>query len=473
MIALAVPGALLVASVLDRQDDQQRDTDAAREGVCAGRVDRLVSALNAFADQFDGLSALDAETIPPMPSMDQLREETSAFETELAQADCASAEARDAIEQWRDGADSRGPLSRAVRAALAANVLYELRDDEGGYGGGPVRLRVAPEDDLRAAVEGLPAGATVVLPAGRFRLNRTLAVIQDLTIRGAGSGRTTVTTDAPTAGILLASQVRLRLEGLRVQHGGGGTASVLVLRAGAAELEGVEVAGATRQGPAARGPQAALAGGSGVLMAGAERLVMIDSASSNNAVAGLLVATGTPRVSASRFEGNGACGVCFIGTASGRVSGSRLLSNGAGMLLGERSAPVLQENTVAANRRAGLILEGATRPVVQGNTLRSNGSIGVAVYGKAAPRVAGNDVSGHAQAGVLADVTARSVPRVLDNELGDNGSAGLVFMGRSGGVVSGNSCSGSRFGLVLDGEADPRLSDNDCAVQDQRDQGRD
>ena len=468
MIALAVPGALLVAGALDRQGDQQRDTDAAREGICAGRVDRLVSALSSFADQFDGLSALDAEKIPPMPSMDQLREEASTFETELAQTDCSVGDARAAIEQWRDDADSRGALARAVSDAMAANALAELGETDK-----PVRQRLRAGEDLETALAALPTGATVVLPAGRFRLSRTVAVIQDLTIVGAGSGRTTVTTDAPGAGFLLASQVSLQMRGMKVEHVGGGTASALVLRAGAADLVDLEVAGATRQGRGGARPREALTGGSGVVMAGATRLTMTDSSSTDNDVAGLLVATGAPRVSSSSFADNGVCGVCYLGAATGELRGSRIVSNGAGLLLGERSAPVLRGNTIEDNQRAGLVLEGDVRPVIGNNRVRTNGSIGVAVYGSAAPRVNGNVISGHEQAGVLVDVTAGAVPRVLGNKVGDNGSAGLVFMGASGGAASGNSCSGSRFGLVLDGDATPNLGDNDCAVQDQRDQGRD
>ncbi len=467
MIALAVPGALLVAGALDRQQDDDSSTEQARAGICQGRVDRLVSALGSFTEQFDGVSALGTQEIPPMPSMDQLREEASAFETELQQSDCAAGDARDAIEQWRDDVGARGTLARAVRGALAANTLAELSD-----GDEPVRRRLQSDDDLETALEALPAGATVVLPAGRFRLDRTIAVIQDLTIVGAGSGRTTVTTGAEGAGVLLASQVRLQMRGLKLAHRGGGTASVLVLRAGAAELEDLEVAGASRAGAEGTQPRQALTGGSGVVMAGAERLTMRDSVASDNAVAGLLVATGAPQVSGSTFDGNAVCGVCYLGAAKGRLVGNRLAANGAGVLLGERSAPVLRDNRIEGNRRAGLVLEGEVRPVVRGNTVRGNGSIGVAVYGAAAPLVSTNVVSGHNKAGVLVDVEADAVPRVLDNELGGNGSAGLVFMGRSGGSVSGNSCSGSRFGLVLDGDASPELGSNDCAVQDQRDQGR-
>jgi parallel beta-helix repeat protein len=258
------------------------------------------------------------------------------------------------------------------------------------------------------------------------------------------------------------------MAGVRVEHRGAGTASVLVLRAGTTELEDVHVAGATRSAPIAQGARGALAGGSGIVLAGGERLSMRGSESSGNAVGGLLVATGAPRAEASTFRENDVCGVCYLGESTGRLLDSLLVGNGAGVMLGDRSAPVVADNRIDRNQQAGLVVEGAADPVVSGNTVRDNGGIGVAVYGTASPRLTTNTLSGHEQAGILVDVVARALPRLQGNVLRDNGSAGIVFMGRSGGSASGNTCSGGRFGLVLDGAAAPVLGQNDCAVQDQR-----
>jgi parallel beta-helix repeat protein len=197
---------------------------------------------------------------------------------------------------------------------------------------------------------------------------------------------------------------------------------------------------------------------------------MTRSSSSDNAVGGLLVATGAPAVRASTFRDNDVCGLCYLGRSAGRVTRSEVSGNGAGLMLGERSAPVLEDNRVTRNEQAGLVIEGTTRPVVRRNVIRDNGGIGVAVYASGSPRLVANTVGGHRQTGILVDVHPRATPRLQDNVLRDNGSAGVVFMGRSRGSALGNSCSGARFGLVLDGAAAPVLRGNDCVLQDQRGQ---
>ena len=428
---------------------------------------RLVTALDGFTDQFDGLTPTGDAKIPPMPSIRQLRTEAVAFDKQLAQSGCRETEARTAIEEWRQAEGATGPLAEAVRAALAANVLDVVTGRNGR-----VRHELTSDEDLATVLSRMPSGATVVLPEGRFALDSTVAFVQDITIQGAGRGRTSITSRAQGASLVLASQVTLRMSGLRVEHGGGGSASVLLLRAGSAALRDVQVEGATRNARVAPGAQAVLSGGSGIVLAGGGRLNMRRSSSTRNAVGGVLVASGRPDVKGSSFRGNDVCGVCFVGKSSGQLRDSVLVGNGAGLMLGDRSAPVVNDNRIEGNRQAGLVVQGASHPRLARNTVRGNGGIGVAVYGRASPQVTANIVSGHQQTGILVNVAARATPSLRGNDLRANGSAGVVFMGRSRGTASNNTCSGAKFGLVLDGTAAPVLGRNDCALQDQRSRSR-
>ncbi|GAA1928995.1 right-handed parallel beta-helix repeat-containing protein [Nocardioides marmoribigeumensis] len=463
LLLMMVPGAFLVSSALNRQDEHATAADDAPAVGCTRLVERLVSALGAFTRQFDGLSGMDARQVPPMPSMRQLRTEAGSFAEALDQGDCRASQARRAVVAWRDDAEASGPLAEAVRTALAANVLDVVSGTTR-----PVLHRLAKGQDLAAALSRLPSGATLVLPPGTFALDRPVAVVQDLTVRGAGPGRTTITSTAPGAAVLLASQVSLRIAGVGLRHRGGGTASVIVLRAGRATLDRVRITGATREGSAGAGSRAMLTGGSGIVLAGGQRIALSRSTLSDNAVGGLLVATGVPTVRAATFHDNTACGVCFLGRSAGRLTRNVMTRNGSGLLLGDRSAPVLADNRILRNKQAGLVIEGTAHPVLRRNVITDNGNIGVAVYSSGSPVIVANTITGHRQAGVLLDVTRRATPRVEDNVLRDNGSAGLVFMGSSRGAASGNTCSGARFGLVLDGSAAPVLRRNDCALQDQR-----
>lgn len=461
MIVIVIPGALLVSTAVGRTQDKQDDT--ARKTSCEALIDTMVKGLDTFTRQFDGLPVLGTDKIPPMPSMPQLRDEAAGLERQLERTDCPTKDARDAVAKWRQDEGAQGPLAEGVRSALAANVIDVLDGNDS-----PERHVLGTGEDLETVLSGLPSGATLVLPAGEFELDRTVAFVQDITIEGAGADRTTISSRAQGVGLALASQVAMRVSGVRLTHAGGGTASVLLLRAGSAELENVQVSGATRDASAAKAGGGVLSGGSGIVLAGGLKLRMLGSQASHNAVGGLLVATGTPQVRQSTFRGNKVCGVCYVGNAKGRLLASVVVGNGAGVMLGDRSGPVIEGNRIERNKQAGLVIEAGSRPMVRDNRIRANGGIGAAIYAKASPRLVGNRISGHRQAGILVDVQKGATPRLEKNTLRDNGSAGLVLTGRSGGLVAGNVCVGGRFGLVLDASAAPVLRGNNCMVQDQR-----
>lgn len=465
MVALVVPGTLLLANAI--QDKKARDeaVDAAKEEACAGVTDRLVGALDGFSAQFEGVTALTSEKIPPMPSMDQLREEAGGLEEQIGVADCDKADVEAAVLAWRDDAATLGPLGDGVRGALAANVLDVLAG-----GSTPVRRVLEAGEDVATVVGQLPDGATLVLPEGRFEPEQPVVVVQDLTIEGAGSDASTVASSAEGAAFILASPVAWEMSGVAVTHTGGGTASVVVLRAGTARLEDVRLSGATggTESPASA-EGGVLAGGSGLVLAGAEGADLVDLVVEDNEVGGLVVAGGaTPGLSSSIVRDNAVCGLCFLGRSGGTVRGTRISGNGVGVMVGDRAVPLLERNRLEDNEQAGLLVERFARPVVRRNTVTRNGRIGVAVYGSSSPRLVGNTVSGHTQAGVLVNVAAKARPRVDGSVLSDNGQAALVFMGRSRGGARGNTCSGSRFALVVDGAADPELSGNRCTIHVQR-----
>ena len=112
-------------------------------------------------------------------------------------------------------------LGSAVAATLVANVRDVLDP------GAPRRVEVAPGDDLGARFDSVPSGSTLVLAAGTYRIDRPLVVIQDVTIRGAGPGRTHIVSTAADAAFLQPASVRLGLRDLEVRHTGTSAASVL------------------------------------------------------------------------------------------------------------------------------------------------------------------------------------------------------------------------------------------------------
>src|SRR4029079_17535320 len=82
------------------------------------------------------------------------------------------------------------------------------------------------------------------------------------TLRGAGVGRTRITSTAPEVGVLVLTDARVELAGLTLRHRGAGAASGLIGGPhSSVVLTDVRVTGA-------KGGRSGRAGGAGVLMSG-------------------------------------------------------------------------------------------------------------------------------------------------------------------------------------------------------------
>ena len=56
----------------------------------------------------------------------------------------------------------------------------------------PETIAVSPADDLARKVAALAPGSTVTLRAGRYVLRQPLVLLAGITLKGAGRGRTTI-----------------------------------------------------------------------------------------------------------------------------------------------------------------------------------------------------------------------------------------------------------------------------------------
>ena len=160
-----------------------------------------------------------------------------------------------------------------------------------------------------------------MLAAGTYRIDRPLVVLQDVTLRGAGRGRTRIVSTSADAAVLLAAPVRLGLRDLEVRHTGAKVASVLLLRAGTTVLDRVSVLGGSLA-PAARASAATVpdltSGGNGVVALSSAGTVLRDVRLEDNEAGGLVAAgRACPRISGSTMTGNALCGK-RVGVRRGR-----------------------------------------------------------------------------------------------------------------------------------------------------------
>jgi hypothetical protein len=428
--------------------------------------DRLGAVVGSFVADFAGVDVLRAERLPPLPSIPDLRTESALVRDRLTSEGCDLQAVASAVRERTAARASGGLLADTVRRTVVANLVDVI--DPGGDA--THSTRIGPDDDLGKVASGLPAGSVVRLPPGEVRVDQPVILLQDIRLVGEGRDRTRVVSTAPGAAIVLTAPGTAAVEDLTVSHEGESSASLLLVRAGRMDLDGVRLTGASvgERSPSDH-PDDPLIGGSGIVLDGGNELSATDTVITGSDVAGVLVAgDARPELDRVTITGSDTCGLCFLGGSTGSVTSSTVRDNAVGVLVTGRAAPRFETTRISGNTRAGVVAQERSRPQLHDVVIASNGPQGVAAFGNASPRLTDSVVTGHGESGVAADVGRSGSPRILGNTFRGNRKAAMAFIGEGRARVSGNRCSGGRFQIVVDGTADPTLGENRCDILDQR-----
>ena len=383
----------------------------ARTTACAQAVSGLVDATQAYVDSYG--PAVSGRT--GRASADDLSGGLDRAKKRIESLQCDPATLRDQLQEGLYSVRARGALAEAVRAQLVAALT-------GTVAPATATRRLKAGEDLATVLPELAPGSTVVLPAGTVRLSKTVVLLQGVTLRGQGRGRTTLSTAAADTGVLVLTDGKVELDSLTVRHTGSKPASVVV----AGPTSSLVLTDAAVTGARAGSDPATSRGGTGVLMSARSGEVADDRGTTlevtrtrvaGNQAAGILLSGGhRASIRRSVLADNGQCGVCFLDTSRGAVRDSTLSGNGAGVAVVDRS-----------------------RPLISGDTV-TGGEVGVQAGNTSAP--------------VVRDVTIRSVKR-----------AAMIFSARARGRVGRVTCVDTPAGIVVARHALPYLGTNRCAVQ--------
>ena len=470
LIGMLIPTGLALSGGSDAggptAEEVRRQQERADRERCTGYAASVAGQLQTYVARFDTPAGSDETAPPGIPSIARLRDQVTELTDRVGGDGCETGVFSAALTRQLRTVRASTDLGSAVAATLVANVRDVLNP------GAPRRVELSPGDDLGARFDSVPSGSTLVLAAGTYRIDRPLVVIQDVTIRGAGPGRTHIVSTAADAAFLQPASVRLGLRDLEVRHTGTSAASVLVLRAGTTALDRVTVGGArlaAGQSVTDGTVPDLAAGGNGIIALSSGTTTLRDVRVLDNATGGLVAsARSRAQVSGVVASGNRLCGLCFLGRAAGTVSGGTVRGNGVGVIVGNRARPRVVDSTVTGNRRAGVVSQQDSAPVVADNRVSDNGDIGIAVYNRSEAVLRGNTVTGHRQVGIVVSTEAGAGPRVVGNGLSGNTQAGLAFLGASRGTAQGNRCTGGSAGLVLGGTSQPDVGGGSCPVRDER-----
>lgn len=328
----------------------------------------------------------------------------------LTAGHCNEGGFRQALAVGLPGLRPRGAIATAVLAQLRVSLTGQLPPQ-------PVTRRVTPSDDLTEALAALPDRSTLDLAAGTYHLSSSLVLLRPITLRGAGETKTTLTSTAADAAVLLMTDQPVTLEQMTLRRTGSATGSVVVTGPSAQlAMHTVHASGARAEANGSGGVGVLLTAGAPGAASSAVTFTATDSTFSDNQAAGVAIG-GTHRaaITGSRFEHNGTCGVCFLGSSTGSVTHSMFAANAVGLASGSASRPLLRDNHI------------------------TGGDVGIQAAGTSQPTISDNVVTG----------TTR---------------AAMVFIEDSAGTVDGNNCSGSRVGIAVARTAYPYVGHNACRV---------
>ena len=355
-----------------------------------------------------------------------------------------------------------GLASFAIAISVASTAeAANRRGIPRGFGGAGARDSFRVDDIVAAIVANAPAGATIVLPAGRY----PTAVVLDRRVRLVGSafgttleasnpGRPAITVARGVADVTIESLTILGgLPASFVAEGGNDRLALRGVLFDAAPGDGARIAGG--DGIVVDRCTFQRAGGAGLDLGGrsvrATRLVFRPFGGP-----GLVLRGENVSVTDSSFEG-GPQGVVFGGL---RADVSRSAFRGvfvAARMGPDADACSFRRNDVRAASNAFVADVGSTLGVVEDNRIASTSGDAIRLLGTS-HAVTGNVVAGSGGAGVVGTGTSL---RVADNRFESPQGDGVVLTGDGNTVDSNAILTPGGVAVAIDGDRNV-LAQNDC-----------
>jgi parallel beta-helix repeat protein len=202
---------------------------------------------------------------------------------------------------------------------------------------------------LAAAVEAVPAGSTIVLGAGTYRLVEALEINKSLRLEGAGMDQTFVVGEAGEHAVRFQGPGSFAVEDITFRWEATSSGHAVVVEDGDVEFKHCRFTG-------------------GVW---------------------------------SEEEEKGGSGLFLYGDTVGSIEACRMEGNGLhGIHVGGQAAPVLEGNICSENGEGGIAYLGESGGLARQNQCTRNGIHGIGVSDQAAPTLEGNVCSENEQAGI-------------------------------------------------------------------------
>jgi parallel beta-helix repeat protein len=351
-------------------------------------------------------------------------------------------------------ASLRNPAT--VRAFLQGGACPGVEE-----GTQPVTITLAADGSgdcvsLEAAVEAAPAGSTIRLGPGTYRLEERLEVDKALRIAGAGMDQTEIVSEEWLYVVQFSGDDISHVEDISFRHEGDKVADVVRVTGGEVNFSRCRFTGAVRTGEGSVAPGA---GSAGLRFGDQAQGVVRDCEAVGNGSVGILVEDAQPTLEGNSCVGNALAGIVYLRSAGGTAQRNNCSDNGYGILVVEQADPELRENICAGNGY-GILVGGQAHPELRENTCVDNEGFGIIYTGEAWGTATGNQCLRNGGTGIF--VREEAQLELEENVCANNVRTGITFSHNSGGYAHRNACYENGIGIHITETADPVLEDNHC-----------
>jgi parallel beta-helix repeat protein len=329
---------------------------------------------------------------------------------------------------------------------------------------------------LVAAVDAVPAGSTIVLGAGTYRLAEPLEINKSLRLKGAGMDQTFVVGEAERHVLRFQGPGTFAVEDITFRYEATNPACVVAVEDGDVEFKRCLFSGAVRGEEEGNG-------GVGLFLLG-DTVGSIEACRmEENALHGIQVSDqAAPVLEGNVCSENGESGIAYFDESGGLARQNRCTRNGLhGIGVKDEARPTLEENVCSENEQAGIAYLEEAGGLARHNECTGNVLHGIGVSMQATPTLEGNICSENEQSGIVyfeeagglarqnectanglhgIAVQGRAAPTLEENVCRDNARCGIAFLQNGGGVARRNECSANEYGICIGEEANPQLVDN-------------
>lgn len=335
----------------------------------------------------------------------------------------------------------------------------------------PTPVGITPDQDLTALITAASDGDVITLAPGVFTLTQGVMIDKSLTIIGAGSSKTTITSDNPVPETLImigfSGSGTLTLKGINLEYTGSSPSLVLYIKSGSLVMEDCALTGATVSSSGTQLGAIQLANNSVATIRNSQingSTNRINSDEPDKIPGGIIVNGSAQLTLEDSVIQNSYLGVYAYGDSVVNVSKSTIKNNYAAASLLENASGTLTNNTIESSKGVQIGAFGSSKLTALENTLNNlDSSNGIQINGTAYAHIEKNKINNGLSAIIFSD---NSTGEAVANEINTVSNIGIFVQKEAVAVVDSNIFQSCYIGISFEGNSSGSVLNNNILFSD-------